>query len=95
MPRSKLHFSTILYWVALAGAYLFVFLILSLLQMDYDDNYDPSKGAYGAWSSMNIWQKVYYLLYIGWMLVGIVSLVVVAGSVYRKIRSNGQVDSEK
>lgn len=92
MSRSKLHVSTIFNWVALAGAYLFVFLILSLLQMDYDDNYDRSKGEYGSWTSMNTLQQVYYLLYIGWMLIGIVGLVMVAGSVYRKIRSGRETE---
>ena len=44
MVKTKNHFVDIIYWLAIIGMDIFVYIILGVLQMDYNDNYDSSKG---------------------------------------------------
>ncbi len=65
-----------------------VYLFLGVLQMDYDDNWDASKGLYGSFSSMSNWQLIYYLALQVWNIINLVALVYVVVQVvklYRKI----------
>jgi len=55
MGKFRIRFVDIIYWIAIIGADIFVYLILGVLQMDYDDNYDSSKGEYWSSASMNNW----------------------------------------
>lgn len=60
MVKTKIRFVDIIYWLAIIGADIFVYMILGVLQMDYDDNYDSSKGEYWRLASMNKWQLFFY-----------------------------------
>jgi uncharacterized membrane protein len=44
MIKTKIRIVDIVYWLALIGADIFIFLIIGLLLMGYDDSYDISKG---------------------------------------------------
>ena len=64
MAKTKIRFVDIIYWLAIIGADIFVYMILGVLQMDYEDNYDSSKGEYWSLASMNKWQLFFYFLLI-------------------------------
>lgn len=53
MAKFKIRFVDIVYGVAIIGADLFVFILLGLLPMGYDDSYDSSKGEYWSLASMH------------------------------------------
>ncbi len=53
MVKTKIRLVDIVYWLAIIGANIFVYIVLGILQMDYDDNYDSSKGEYWSLASMN------------------------------------------
>ena len=40
----KIRFIDIIYWLALLAADFFVYIVLGLLLMGYEDSYDKSKG---------------------------------------------------
>jgi hypothetical protein len=85
MPNFKIRFIDLLYWLAIIGADLFVFIILGILLMGYDDNYDSSKGGYWSWTSMNTSQKMIYAAYLGWIILNIIGLVYIVFKLYRQI----------
>jgi hypothetical protein len=57
MAKTKIRLIDIIFWIAIIGADLFVFIILGLLLMGYDDNYDSSKGEYWSLASMSTTEK--------------------------------------
>ncbi len=74
MGKIKIRFVDIIYWLAIIGADIFVYMILGVLQMDYDDNYNRSKGEYWSLASMNKRQLIFYfgnsradVLFIGFL----------------------------
>lgn len=46
MVNLKIRFIDVIYGIAIVGADLFIFIILGLLLMGYDDSYVNSKGEY-------------------------------------------------
>ena len=59
MGKTKICFIDIIYRRAIIGADILFYIILGVLQMDYDDNYDSSKGEYWSLASMNTRQLFY------------------------------------
>ena len=86
MAKTKIRFVDIIYWLAIIGADLFIYIILGLLQMDYDDNYDSSKGEYWSLSSMNNRQLIYYFLLQLWNLLNIIGLIFIGRKIYTRIK---------
>lgn len=84
MVKTKIRFVDIIYWLAIIGADIFVFIIFGLLLMNYDDNYDSSKGEYWSLASMNSTEKVVYICYNGWIALNIIGLVVIGWMIYRR-----------
>ncbi|GAB7087659.1 hypothetical protein JCM15579A_17630 [Marinifilum fragile] len=62
---------------------LFVYLVLGMLLMNYDDFYDESKGEYWSLESMTFWQKANY---IGLNLWHIINVIVIGYVIYRVIK---------
>ena len=60
MVKTKIRFVDIVYLLAIIGTDLFVYIVLGLLLMSYDDNYDSSKGKYWSLASMNSSEKIIY-----------------------------------
>jgi len=86
MRGLRFRFVDIIYWIAIIGVDLFVYIILGLLQMDYDDNYDSSKGEYWSLSSMNRFQLTVYILLQLWNVINIVVLVLIGRKIYRRLK---------
>jgi hypothetical protein len=90
MIKRKIRFIGIFYWVAIIGADIFVFILLGVLLMGYDDNYDSSKGEYWSLGSMNTTEKIIYIAYNGWILINIISILYIGFRIYRRIKSTSQ-----
>lgn len=86
MVKTKIRFVDIIYWLAIIGADIFVYMILGVLQMDYDDNYDSSKGEYWSLASMNKWQLFFYFLLQLWNILNIIGLIFIGRKIYKRIK---------
>ena len=88
MDKYKIRFIDIFYWVAILGADIFIYIILGILQMDYDDNYISSKGKYGSLESMNQLQLVFYFLLQFWNVINLIGLIFIARKIYKQFIKN-------
>ena len=88
MVKFKIRFGGVVYGIAIIGADLFVFIILGLLLMGYDDSYDSSKGEYWSLASMNLTEKIIYICYNAWIILNIIGLVYIGRKIYRKTKKN-------
>ncbi len=86
MVKTKIRFIDIIYWLAIIGADIFVYIVLGILQMDYDDNYDSSKGEYWSLSSMYKAQLIFYFLLQLWNIVNIIGLIFIGRKIYKRIK---------
>jgi hypothetical protein len=84
MVKTKIRFLDIIYWLAIIGADIFVFIILGLLLMGYDDSYDSSKGEYWSLASMNSTEKIIYICYNSWIILNIIGLAYIGRKIYRR-----------
>lgn len=88
MTKKKIRIVDIVYWIALIGADIFIFLILGLLQMGYDDSYDSSKGEYWSLASMNTTKRIIYLCYNTWIGLNIIGLFYIGRKIYGRIKNS-------
>lgn len=86
MKKIKIRLTDIIYWLALISADIFIFFILSLLLMGYDDNYDSSKGEYWSLVSMNTTEKILYISYNLWILLNIIAIIYIGKKVYKWLK---------
>lgn len=86
MIKSKIRFVDIIYWLAIIGADIFVYIILGLLQMDYDDTYDSSKGEYWSLASMNTRQLMFYYALQLWNIINLIALIFIGRKIYKRIK---------
>jgi hypothetical protein len=86
MVKLKVRFVDVFYSLAIIAADIFIYLILGILQMSYDDNYDSSKGEYWSLASMNTRQLIYYFLLQFWNLVNIIGLIIIGRKIYKHIK---------
>lgn len=77
---------TILSWATFLTFDLFVFLLLGLLLMEYDENFDLSKGDYGSFNGMNTRQKFIYLAYNGWIILNLIGLGYLGIKLFRRLK---------
>jgi hypothetical protein len=87
MDKLKIRFIYIIYWLVIIGADIFVYIILGVLQMDYDDNYNSSKGEYWSLESMNKLQLVFYFLLQLWNLLNILGILYIGRKIYKQIKN--------
>jgi hypothetical protein len=86
MVKTKIRFVDIIYWLAIIGADIFVYMILGVLQIDYDDNYDSSKSEYWSLSSMNKRQLIFYFTLQLWNIINIIGLIFIGRKIYESIK---------
>ena len=86
MGSTKVYFKNVIYWVAVIIADIFVYLILGVLQMDYDDNYDSSKGEYWSLVSMNNRQLIFYFALQLWNILNIIGIIFIGRKIYKRIK---------
>jgi len=72
-------------WPSIIVTDIFIFLFLGLLQMQYDDFYDESKGEYWSLASMNMQEKIYFFALEFWVILNIIGLVYILFYIGRKI----------
>jgi hypothetical protein len=83
MNRLRFRFVDIIYIVAIIMADLFVYVVLGLFFMGYDDNYNASKGAYLSLQSMTTADKVVYFAINLWHVVNIVFIIWTIYKIYK------------
>jgi hypothetical protein len=88
MAKFKIRLVDVVYGISIIVADLFVFILLGLLLMGYDDSYDSSKGEYWSMASMNSTEKIIYICYNAWIILNIVGLVYIGRKIYRKTKKN-------
>ena len=88
MVKIKIRFVDVVYGIAIIAADLFVFIIIGLALMGYDDSYDSSKGEYWSLASMNLTEKIIYICYNAWIILNIIGLVYIGRKIYRKTKKN-------
>jgi hypothetical protein len=86
MVKTKIRFVDIIYWLAIIGADLFVYIVLGLLLMGYDDNYDSSKGEYWSLASMNSTEKIIYFALQTWNVINIIGVIYIGHRLYKRTK---------
>lgn len=81
-------FINIIFWLAVAAADIFIFILLGVLLMGYEDQYDVSKGEYWSLASMNTTEKIIYLSFYGWIILNIIAGIFILTKIYRKWKYN-------
>jgi hypothetical protein len=89
MERTRTPFFSIIFWLLIIGIDVAVYMVLGILQKDYDDNYDDSQGEYWSLASMNKRQLFYYLAFQLWNFLNFIGLIYVGRTIYRRF-STGQ-----
>jgi hypothetical protein len=86
MVKTKIRFADIIYWLAIIGADLFVYIVLGLFLMGYDDNYDSSKGEYWSLASMNSTEKIIYFALQTWNVINIIGVIYIGHRLYKRTK---------
>jgi len=86
MVKVQIDIKNILIWLAIIAVDIFVFIVLGLLLMNYDDFYESSEGEYWSLASMNSTEKVIYICYNAWIVLNIIGLLYFGQRIYRKTR---------
>ncbi len=79
-------FIDIIYWLAIIGADVLIYMILGVFQMDYDDNYNSSKGEYWSLASMNKRQLTFYFALQLWNIINIIGLMFIGRKIYKRVK---------
>jgi hypothetical protein len=86
MVKTKIRFVDIFYCIALIAVDVLIYIILGILQMDYDDNYDISKGEYWSLQSMNNRQLIFYFLLQLWHILNVIALIFIGIKIFKRIK---------
>ena len=62
---------------------LLVYVTLGIALMKYDDFYEPSKGAYFSWESMDSFDKKVYASLIVWNFLNLVGIIYLGLKIYQ------------
>ncbi|KAB7727917.1 hypothetical protein F5984_19315 [Rudanella paleaurantiibacter] len=65
---------------------LFVYFALGIALMDYDDNYDESKGEYWSWNSLTLFDKTIIVTLNIWSILNVIAVVFLLYKGYKKMR---------
>lgn len=95
MSRLRFRFVDIIYVIAIIMADLFIYVVLGLLFMSYEDFYDESKGAYLSFQSMTTKEKFIYFAINVWYLVNIILMVWTGYRIYKWFKNNRLVRFDK
>jgi hypothetical protein len=86
MVKTKIRFVDVIYWLAIIGSDLFIYIVLGLLLMGYDDSYDSSKGEYWSLASMNSTEKNIYFALQTWNVINIIGVIYIGHRLYRRTK---------
>jgi hypothetical protein len=85
MSNFKVRIIDVIYFIALIAADLFVYIVLGLFLMSYDDSYDSSKGEYWSWSSMTKFDKYAFVALNLWHVVNIIAVGYAGYKIYKLV----------
>lgn len=88
MAKLKIRFIDFIYGITIIVIDLFVFILLGVLLMGYDDNYDSSEGEYWSFASMNTSEKTIYICYNSWIILNIIGLAYICWKIYVRTKKN-------
>ncbi len=66
---------------------VFVYIILGVMTMQYDDFYDEIKGEYGSWASMTNFDKTVECLIIFWNITNIAVILYILYQFFKQIKN--------
>ena|SRR5579875_3017841 len=87
--RYKIRLLDVIYAIALILADLFIFMVLGLFFMGYDDFYDESKGPYMSLQSMKTSEKIIYFAINLWYIANTVLIIWAGFKIYKWFKSGG------
>jgi hypothetical protein len=67
---------------------LLIGLLFGVLLMDYDDSYEPSKGEYWSWDSINTLQKSISIGMNMWWFINLIVLIFIIYKFLKRKQSN-------
>lgn len=82
----KIRLVDIAYWAAIIGTDIFIYMILGILLMRYDDNWDSSQGEYGSLASMDLTDTIIYIMYNCWHLINAIAIIYIGYKIYKRIK---------
>ena len=86
MSRLRFRFVEIIYLFAIIVADLFIYVVLGLLFMSYEDFYNESKGPYLSLKSMTTNEKIIYFAINIWYVANIILIVLAVFKIYKWFR---------
>jgi hypothetical protein len=86
MIKTKKYSSTIAFWLVVIAADLFVYFVLGILQMDYDDSYQGPESEYGSLASMTSLQLLFYFLLQFWNILNVVGLILISRKIFKHLK---------
>ena len=75
MTRPKFRISNIVFYIVLILADLFIYVVLGMLFMGYEDFYDESEGPWMSLQSMTPKEKIIYYSINVWYIANILLLI--------------------
>jgi hypothetical protein len=94
MPNSKVRFPDIIFWLARLGTYLFIYIVLGILMMDYEDHWDETKGILRSDASMNRLQWLYYLALQARNIINIFFVIYIFRRFFKKRKQNARQEAK-
>ena len=95
MGNVKKQIVTIICWLIIIAADYFVFAILGLLLMRYEDFWDDSKGEIWSLASMTLTEKLIYISYNIWIILNIIGFICMLAYTGKKIYKRIKNSKEK
>jgi hypothetical protein len=86
MIGKKPRFVDFIYWLAIVGADVIIFMIFGVLMMSYEDSYDRSKSEYGSLPGMNMPEKIIYISYIAWLILNAIGIIYIVRRIYKRMK---------
>jgi len=88
MAKLKIRLIDFIYGITIIVIDLFVFILLGVLLMGYDDNYDSLEGECWSFASMNTSEKIIYICYNSWIILNIIGLAYICWKIYARSKKN-------
>lgn len=67
---------------------LFIYFVLALLLMNYDDFYTESKGEYWSLASMTTSEKITYISFVAWPVLNVLGVLYIIFRILKKLEMN-------
>lgn len=89
--KLQIRFIHILVFIGILIVDLVVYIFLGLLLMNYEDNYDSSKGEFWSWASMNSTDRIIFIGYTSWNVLNWIGILYFVRKIIRKLKIKNEV----